>query len=158
MQIEDLSTSLRQTACEVLEETAFVFAEPMESSISWKTAMIEVSIAFSGPVQGVMTLAATSEFGSSLAANFLGVEPEELAEGEDEGSLAELSNILMGVVAEQWFSSAQCDFGLPKVRRLTPAEHEVTRAAATFSLSLETDEDENLEFAVTLDSREDCSD
>jgi hypothetical protein len=155
MQIEELSSGLCRTACAILEEVAFVTAEPMESPISWETPMIEISIAFSGPVQGVMTLVATSDFGSALAANFLGVEEEELAEGEDEGSLAEFSNILMGAVAEQWFDSEGCGFGLPKVRRLTPAEHISTREAASFSLSLETDEEQHLEFAVALESEED---
>lgn len=153
MSDNDLKPALFESARQVLEETVFVLAEEQEEETTWESTMIEASIPFTGPMSGTIALATTLEFGAELAAGLLGVEPEELPqdEGGDE-SLAELLNILMGVVAQEWFGNKDCDFGIPQVKRLSPAEHAEARGKATITLALVTDEFEQLDLAVYLKS------
>ncbi|NJL71847.1 MAG: chemotaxis protein CheX [Candidatus Competibacteraceae bacterium] len=68
---------IREALSNVLQDFAFMFAEPPEDDTPPMEACIAVQMAFHGPISGTAQLAVPVSLASELAANVLGVDPEE---------------------------------------------------------------------------------
>ncbi len=85
--------------CEVLERLAFMFGEPApkEELLQNPAEGMKVSMAFAGPMKGTLTLAVPSSMCSEIAANVLGIEPDDdLAQKQSLDALKEVLNITCG--------------------------------------------------------------
>lgn len=104
-------------ASRILEETAFVFVE--EGATATGGIDLAVAIDFVGPKQGRIVLASTRTLAAEVAANMLGLDPDEpdsVADTDAEGALAELLNIFAGsLVCELFGSQTVCHLGIPSV-------------------------------------------
>jgi CheY-specific phosphatase CheX len=123
LQAEALRDGLHEAAAEVMEDAAFVFVEPAEEPIAWKSGALDTRITLSGEVEGWIQLRALPEFGLSLAVNLLGCDdPKEegIAPGD---ALAEMLNMVAGVTLEKWFGGGQnVRLSVPATRPSQPAQ------------------------------------
>jgi CheY-specific phosphatase CheX len=90
---------LQRVVAEVLERLAFMFAEPADRKALPRavTDALAASIQFSGERDGSMVLAVTSAQCAELAANVLGVEPQDdMVMQHRDDALAELLNVACG--------------------------------------------------------------
>ena len=88
-----------QVCCETLEKVCFLFAEPVERDglANEPEEAGQADIAFTGAFGGALTMAAPHALCSEIAANMLGVEPDEV-ESRDQcaDALKEALNIICG--------------------------------------------------------------
>jgi CheY-specific phosphatase CheX len=105
------SDEFRSVVEGVLERFAFLLAEADAAGApgpEWGKRggeYLHVSIAFSGPSEGVVNLIAPDGLCRQLAANVLGGEPEEMT-GEQAGdALKELANVICGELIERLFGT-----------------------------------------------------
>lgn len=145
---------LAQITSAVLEEVAFVFTEPSERPSSYDGDWVQVSLAFSGPRRGRMSMAAPRVFGAQVASTIAGDDgaqgPEALERGDD--ALREILNIVAGRLLGEWLGTeAVYEIGIPERSVTSAAEHESAglRARALCAAALVTDEDVPIELAIT---------
>lgn len=107
---------LEATARRVFEEAAFVLVSPARRELEWTAPAVEVELAYRGPACGRLRLAATEAFGAEVAANLMGLapdDPEALAQAT--AALGELLNIVAGALLAETFGTGQVfDLGLPE--------------------------------------------
>ena len=90
---------LERVVAEVLERLAFMFAEPADREALTRAIpdALAASIQFSGERDGSMVLAVTNAQCAELAANVLGVEPQDdMVTQHRDDALAELLNVTCG--------------------------------------------------------------
>jgi CheY-specific phosphatase CheX len=152
MSAELTSELLAQSLAQALEEAAFVFAEPTEEPPELQGQVIEARLGYAGPHEGELALAADAGFAATLAANLLG-EDEGGAEaaGDDQDAVGELLNMIAGaLVVELFGADVPCRLGLPRVARLTAAEHAATLGAAAAAASLLSEEGSRIDLSARL--------
>jgi len=90
---------LSELTCQVLMEAAFVMAEPTPAAPALEGKLLAARIAFTGPCRGRVTLTTTARLAITLAANLLGVDPDD-DEAADRGgdALSELLNMVGGAL------------------------------------------------------------
>lgn len=117
---------LADLTIEALERTAFVLADPAESTPNLSdlsSRAIGARIKYAGEENGEFFLFASEGFVIELASGLLGVEPEEVdlsVHGDD--ALRELSNILGGsLILELGAEQRPISLGLPE--RCDPRTH-----------------------------------
>ncbi len=92
---------LSEVFCDVLEKFAFMFGEPTpkEDLPREATEYIEVRMDFVGPTQGSLVLVVPAEMCEEIAANVLGMEPEDdLVRKQALDALKEVLNVTCGHV------------------------------------------------------------
>ncbi|MDD5308940.1 MAG: chemotaxis protein CheX [Deltaproteobacteria bacterium] len=141
-----------RTVSQTLGETAFVFVEETEEAhLSWGAdEILEARISFHGPSDGVLALAAGEKFATELAANLLGIDPDnaEAARGGRD-AVGELANILLGVLLERWFpGDTTYGMDVPVVRSLGTGAYEKEAGGAKIRLALVTDEGQRIDAMV----------
>jgi hypothetical protein len=141
-----------KTVSQILEEAAFVFVEEADrTSARWAEGQVlEARIAFRGPSDGVLTLAAGEAFAMELAGNLLGIDPDspEATRGSRD-AVGELVNILCGVLLERWFpGDPTYGMGVPVIRSLGAGAYEEGAGGAKIRLALVTDEGQRIEAMV----------
>lgn len=111
---------------QVLEELAFLFADPsdMSSVPGAPHDALKVSMAFSGALSGVLDMAVSQGLGSEIAANLLGVEPEDTQDSKAaHDALRELLNVTCGhVLTTVAGDQAVFDLSIPTVAPIEIAE------------------------------------
>jgi hypothetical protein len=66
---------LTEVLGEVLQEAAYVFAEPAEEPAAWTAPVVSAEIAFESLKGGTLRLTAAPAVAAEIAANMLGVDP-----------------------------------------------------------------------------------
>ena len=110
---------------EVLEKQTFMFAEPCESGDleSESGRFLRAQMGFSGPVVGDLEVVAPFEMCAALAANALGVEPEDESAGQYAAdTFMEFLNVACGQLLTTIYGTGEV-FWLspPRVEVLNPA-------------------------------------
>jgi len=150
VELLDLLEGMSQS---VLQDAAFVFVEPAEEPYpEWTDTVLEAAIDYCGPGEGELHLMASSGFARGLAANMLGLEPDD-PEVESQGpdALAEMLNTICGAfVAEAFGTDVVCDLGIPAVSEITPESVERRHSVAALSLVYMTDEEQRLDLTLSL--------
>jgi len=95
---EDHGATLQRVFAEVLEQLAFMFADPAEDEFQPAAdGLVRASMSFRGPFGGGLTLTVPREMAPLLAANVLGLEPDdELVLQAPYDALKELLNVTCG--------------------------------------------------------------
>ncbi|MEZ5063427.1 MAG: hypothetical protein R3B81_01780 [bacterium] len=157
MSVDPSLDVLLATTARVLEEAAFIFSEPASPASPPTGSVVEATMTFAVTDQpghhGSLMLSASPGFGTALAANLLGVEPDDpdvTARGAE--ALCELLNIVAGCLMEEWFPDAPgCRLGIPSARTVAATEHEARRAGAPVSGSLLSEDAERIDCAAFLE-------
>lgn len=90
---------LLEVFTDILESQAFMFSDMLDEVPSFPGHSILVGIRFSGPIQGELCMAMPVDLSLQVAANMLGLEPEdELAEHRANDAVKELLNVACGHV------------------------------------------------------------
>lgn len=135
-----------------LEEAAFVFAEARPRPPPHAGALVEARLAYAGPHRGELVLAAPVSLAATIAANLLG-EDEGGAEttGDDEDAVGELLNMVAGaLVVELFGAGAATRLGLPRVRRVSPEDHDRALRAATAVATLVEEEGRRVDLSAEV--------
>lgn len=100
-----MQTSVQEQLCniftEVVEKLTFMFGEvvPKDELHSPGTLFTEASMTFTGDMAGRLSVAVPSEITAEIAANILGIEPEDIeTESMMNDALAEMLNVVCGHV------------------------------------------------------------
>lgn len=143
---------LVRVTARVLEESAFLFVDVADDPPPFEGELLEAQLDFSGSQSGTLMLSATSDFGQHLAANLLGIEPDELAsQAHGSDALSEMLNILSGAVLEAFLGSTDiCQCSVPRIVSVSPTEHDQHQKRAAQCVSLISDEGYRIDAAIDL--------
>ncbi len=121
---------------QVLQESAFIFAEPEDEPPQWRGDVLTARIAFESTRGGSLRILTTPEGAAEIAANMLGIDPGEEAEQSARPAFSELLNVLGGAFLTRYFGTAvPSQLGLPSTALLTaPPPEERRTCAATVRL------------------------
>ena len=104
---------------QVLQESAFIFAEPDDEPNAWQGPLIAARIAFESTRGGTLRLVTTAAASSEIAANMLGIDAGEEADANGRAAVAELLNVLGGAFLTRYFGTAvPSQLGLPATELL----------------------------------------
>ncbi len=122
---EQVVTSVSATFLQVVEQLTFMFGEAADKGdiLDVDCDYILAQMAFTGDVNGTLSLAVPSDCVAEIAANILGLEPEEMeASSMAPDSLGEMLNVICGHVIMA-IAGKSADFGLgsPVIGPATPA-------------------------------------
>lgn len=111
---------LQETTASVLADCAFLMLDPVSELPPFEGDAVVTTLGFSGSVNGALRLCAPRRMLIGAAADMLGQPPEELEAGEHaEAALAELCNVLLGVLLARAFGAGACPLiGLPASQRV----------------------------------------
>lgn len=112
---------------EVLANLAFMFTDEGDFVFSPDDQWLETVIAYNGPKTGTLKLNCAREFSNTLAANLLGLNPEEQTEDQH---AHDATKEFMNIVCGQFVTAA---FGSEDVFDLTIPEIETLQEAPDFS-------------------------
>jgi hypothetical protein len=130
----DTTNVVREVACSVMADCAFLLTEPVESASNWPASELvrHAAIDFEG---GALSLTTTSELAEAIACDMLGLEsgdPEAIAQASS--ALGELVNVVAGALLARLFgTSGNYGLGLPRVALGHPPD----RAGRTSVVALE---------------------
>ena len=113
------SDMLGQVAATVLADCAFLTLDPAPARVCWPPQVLIAEIPFSGAVSGRLILAASAPLMVAATADMLCLDPSDpLAADAAPATLAEVSNVLLGVLVGRFFDAdPPCEMGLPVTRR-----------------------------------------
>lgn len=97
----NIQAQLCSTFSEVVEQLTFMFGDvvPKEEASLPGTLFTQASMTFSGDMVGHLTVAVPTEITAEIAANILGLEPEDIeSEAMMNDALAEMLNVVCGHV------------------------------------------------------------
>jgi CheY-specific phosphatase CheX len=128
MKTVELDT-LAEVFCEIVEQMAFMFVEPIEAEEEAAPAPLKSVLAhlkFDGEFSGKLSLAVPVDMCAELAANMLGEEaddPDAISKGTD--ALKELLNVLCGNLLTAFAGEEPVfDLGVPEILPFSPEDWE----------------------------------
>jgi len=98
---------------EVLADLAFMFTDAEPGDMPLGKRWLETTIGYSGPTTGVLRLRCTREFSIQLAANLLGLDPDDI---DTKRSAQDAVKEFMNIVCGQFITAA---YGTEEVFDLT---------------------------------------
>jgi two-component system chemotaxis response regulator CheY len=117
LKMEPTPALLCETAAATLEECVFMVAQPSALAPVWPREVVRATIGFDGPLRGILGIVTTVELAEELALSMMGTM-SGATDAAAEGALAELANIVGGVLVERLFGrEATVHLGLPAVAR-----------------------------------------
>jgi hypothetical protein len=118
---EPTATLLTDILGEVLQESAFILAEPVPEPAVWDGPVLTARIAFEATRGGTLRLVTTPAASAEIAANMLGIDPGEEADANGRAAVAELLNVLGGAFVTRYFGTAvPSQLGLPSTELSDP--------------------------------------
>ena len=120
----------------VLQDSAFIFAEPMEEEPEWTPPVFAAEIGFESVRNGVLRLVTNPRGAVEVAANMLGVDPgDPEAEAQGRSALAEILNVVGGAFLNRFFGGkVPSQLGLPKTVVLSDLPATAAPCVATLQL------------------------
>lgn len=114
--------TLTDVFIETLEQFALLFGEPADSGEMppteepYRSAVIRFQ---AGSRTGEFIVAASPELCREVAANIIGLDPEDVADEAMTDSVKELANVVLGAMADRCFGAQTvCEMEPPEVRSL----------------------------------------
>lgn len=130
--------TLTEIFSEILANLAFMFTDDDDADLDPADTWIETSISYVGPQGGLLRFTCTRAFTGQLAANLLGVDPEdEEAEVKSEDAVKEFMNILCG----QWVTASLgtqdvYNLTIPQCKEVSPPDPAAAADPHTTALSV----------------------
>lgn len=147
----ELSTNLvSEITARTLMEAAFIMAEPLLEAPPLRGDLLSARISFSASRSGKITIIMGRQLATTLAANLLGLEPDdEEASSRGGDALGELLNMVGGaLLGELAPAGGAGTLGLPEV---SPVRGPRAEPLAVSSAALLTDEGESIEVVLELE-------
>lgn len=112
--------TLRGIFSEVLADLAFMFSDEAQAEPGPGAVWLETTISYCGRLGGTLRLWCTRDFSSLLAANLLGIDPEEQdAQADAEDAVKEFMNIVCGQLVTAVHGSEEVfHLTIPQIREL----------------------------------------
>jgi hypothetical protein len=111
------SESLSRIAAGVLGDCAFLLTEPVAET-ELQGELIHASIDIRGDSEGRLVLSMPRQLALLVAADMLAISSDDPeADALAEGTVAELANVLVGVLIERFCAGQACHIGLPSLPR-----------------------------------------
>ncbi len=103
---------------DVLGDLAFMVTDDGEAGFSRGTVLLETEVTYYGQASGSLQCWCTREFAAKLAANLLGIEPEEgEAQVAGEDAVREFMNVLCGQLVTIWHGTeAVFNLSIPTIQ------------------------------------------
>lgn len=121
----------------VLQESAFIFAEPDDEPPAWEGEVLIARIAFESTRGGTLRIFTTPDGAAEIAANMLGIDPGDEAMENARPAFSELLNVLGGAFLTRYFGTAvPSQLGLPSTE-LVPASPPAERRTCAATVRLE---------------------
>ncbi|MGB8932001.1 MAG: chemotaxis protein CheX [Anaeromyxobacteraceae bacterium] len=123
---------LTEVLSSVLEEAAFFMIEPEAVPAAYDVDVFSATIDFEAVRGGQLRLTASRNLARNLAANMLGIDPND-PEADEQGrnALGEILNVLGGAFITRHFGTkVPFQLGLPAVSDEAPVDRRATCAAA----------------------------
>lgn len=141
---------LGETVIDVLQEAAFIFAEPIEEATNDSSIKFIAKLGFTGPSSGQMFLLCSRNLATEFAANLLGIEPDDPeAESKGRDAVGEVLNIVGGALLARWFGlSGNFEMGVPNVKELKADDVAGETANASLVLPFITDEGGRIDVGI----------
>jgi hypothetical protein len=116
----------------VLEESAYILAEPDQEPPSWDGSILRACIAFESTRGGTLRLLTNAQAASEIAANMLGIDQgDEEARSSGRAAVSELLNVVGGAFLTRYFGTAvPSQLGLPDTEILPAPPEGVHRTCA----------------------------
>lgn len=115
----------------VLQESAFIFAEPDDEPPAWQGEVLTARIAFESTRGGSLRILTTPAGAAEIAANMLGIDAGEEADQNARAAFSELLNVLGGAFLTRYFGSAvPSQLGLPASEIVQAPPPELARTCA----------------------------
>jgi len=121
----DISGILTRIGAEVLETMFFDEAVATPCDHSWIPSAASVSVAFEGSHYGEFLLSVSPEVARSITPSFLGVDLEDVADGQGSQVLLELANILCGSVLSHLWPESDLRLAAPELIRAERAIEDI---------------------------------
>lgn len=111
----DFAGILSRAGAEVLETMFFDEAVSAPCDHGWIASAASVRLAFEGSHCGAFLLSVAPEVARSITPAFLGIDPEEVVEGQSSQVLLELANILCGSVLSRLWPESELTLNAPEL-------------------------------------------
>jgi hypothetical protein len=120
----------------VLQDSAFMFAEPTDEPEGWALPVYSAELAFESVRGGLLRLTAPPRGAVEIAANMLGVDPTDPeAEVQARSALAEVLNVVGGAFVTRYFGTkVPSQLGLPHTEVLEAPPSQRRTCAAILRL------------------------
>jgi CheY-specific phosphatase CheX len=121
---KSLEPVLLEVVSDVLEQFSFMFTEPSEGNLfnCFGPHLLQAQIVFKGSVCGGLSMFAMAPFCVQLAANVLGMEPEDVSYDHAYDALKEVVNVVCGEFLLRVGGKKQVfDLSIPKIRKMPVA-------------------------------------
>lgn len=107
----------------VLQDAAFVFAEPLEGPPVFDGPVLQATIAFESVRGGALRLTVGTRGGAEIAGNMLGLEPgDPEAVDQARAAVSEILNVIGGAFITRYFGTqVPSQLGLPTTHQLDAA-------------------------------------
>ncbi|MGC3998681.1 MAG: chemotaxis protein CheX [Anaeromyxobacter sp.] len=136
----------------ILQDTAFIFAEPSDEPEGWTPPVLVARIAFESTRGGTLRLATSMPAAVEIAANMLGLDMAD-AEAEEYGraAVSELLNVIGGSFLTRYFGTeVPSQLGLPS----TDLTDEPLPGPRTCAATVRLESGEPLHLVLDLEARE----
>lgn len=110
----DFAGTLSRVGAQVLETMFFDEAVVSPCDHDWILSAPSVRLAFEGSHCGEFRMSVAPGVARSITPAFLGIDPEEVTEGQSSQVLLELANILCGAVLSQLWPDSDLRLGPPE--------------------------------------------
>lgn len=120
MSSQQKAPPLTQTLSNVLANLAFMFTDEDQADVAEADVWLETKIGYKGPLAGILAFRCTRSFTVALAANLLGVDPDDDdAESQADDAVKEFMNIVCGQFVTCYHGEqAAFDLTIPEVVHL----------------------------------------
>ncbi len=138
----ETTRDLSNVILEILEKQAFLFGEPLDKEMpKTEGPFLRALIAFTGPMQGRLSVVAPQSLVQIMAANMLGLEPEdEKTQRLAQDAFKEFLNVLCGAILVELAGTAPAfHLSLPEIWPIASIEWK-NFLACPEALCIETDE------------------
>lgn len=145
---------VEETLAWTLGEAAFALLDRDEAPPDWPGVLVVGSLPFHGPAHGTVQLATSPEFAAELAANLLGLDPDDVtAARRAHEALGELLNIFAGALFAKWFGPGErCAMGIPRLRTVAAGAPAARPAEALAAVSMRNEEGHRIDACVLVES------
>lgn len=119
---EDLRRVIFATFSEVFETMFFTFLEPLEEAPGKEEVgcgkFIEATIGYSGGCNGSFRFYFPWELGKNITVNFLGVDEEDVQDGQVKDTAAETANMAIGSLLGKLDPGGKASLAIPQTQVL----------------------------------------